>query len=174
MCAGGRFTTRWIELFRREGIRRTEQGPGDLGDRLLRAFERTHGEGAGSTVIVGADSPTLPAGHVFEALRLLCEGSSAVVSPAEDGGYVLIGLRRPVSALFRQVPWGRAEVLEVTGRRAVEAGVALDVIDGWYDVDDADGVRRLLADLARPEAKRRAPSTVRALRRLDASRKGVV
>src|SRR3990172_3337094 len=64
-------------------VPRTDQGPGDLGARLLRAFERSHAEGASATVIVGVDAPTLPDAHVLEAFRRL-EEAPAVVSPAED------------------------------------------------------------------------------------------
>ena len=120
-----------------------EQGSGDLGGRMHRAFARSHAGGTERTVIVGADSPTLPASLVEAALGRLSAGASAVVSPAEDGGYVLIGMGRPVPELFTGVPWGGPEVMAVTRERAHRAAVDLAEIDGWYDVDDAGGLLRL-------------------------------
>lgn len=143
------------------GIEPTEQGPGDLGERMLRAFERSDH----AAVIIGADCPTLPAGHVESALRLLREGARAVVSPADDGGYVLIGMSAPCPALFDGVPWGTASVMDRTRRRAEESGVGLVEIDGWHDVDDIDALHRLRDELATSAG--RAPATARFLESLD-------
>jgi rSAM/selenodomain-associated transferase 1 len=142
------------------GIAVTEQGPGDLGERMLRAFERSDDV----TVIIGADCPTLPAGHVESALRLLREGAQAVVSPADDGGYVLIGMSAPHPALFDGVPWGTAAVLETTRRRAEESGVQLAEIEGWHDVDDIEDLHRLRNELITSAG--RAPRTARFLESL--------
>jgi len=142
----------------------TGQGPGDLGSRLLRCFERTAREGARATVIVAADAPTLPRSRVQRAFRELDTGAPAVLVPSDDGGYVLLGLRRPLPGLFREVPWGGADVLGVTLRRARESGVALEQLAPWYDVDDETGLRRLRAELLRPAAAARAPATARRLR----------
>jgi rSAM/selenodomain-associated transferase 1 len=141
----------------------TRQGAGDLGRRLLRCFERARAEGARATVVLGTDSPTLPAGHVREALDALDSGAPAVVCPASDGGYVLVGLLRPLAELFREVPWGGPDVLAVTFARARSHGIALRTVTPWYDIDDADDLERLRNELAAPAARRRAPATTRAL-----------
>jgi rSAM/selenodomain-associated transferase 1 len=121
------------------GIHCTLQGEGDLGARMLRAFERSAKEGSEATVIVGADAPTLPPGRIEQAVDELLRGSPAVVCPSDDGGYVLIGLRRPVPRLFRSIPWGGERVLQVTRERARESGIRLHELEPWYDVDvDAD------------------------------------
>jgi rSAM/selenodomain-associated transferase 1 len=137
----------------------TKQGPGDLGRRLLRAFRRSRRAGARATVVIGADAPTLPRSLVDGAFRELDRGRPAVVAPADDGGYVLLGMDRPRGALLHGVPWGGSRVLAVTRRRAAAAGLGLRELAGWYDVDDLASLARLEADLARPEAARRAPAT---------------
>ena len=144
-----------------DALRLREQGEGDLGRRLLRAFRTSHAEGAAATVVIGADSPTLPAAHVAGAFEALREGAAVVIAPAEDGGYVLLGLRQPQDALFREVEWGGNRVHETTLRRAVECGLSPVELPGWFDVDDADGMRRLREELARPSAAARAPATAR-------------
>jgi rSAM/selenodomain-associated transferase 1 len=142
---------------------RTEQGAGDLGDRLHRAFVRSRAGGAERTVIVGADAPTLPPEHVEEAFRRLVAGAPAVVSPADDGGYVLIALADPSAALFDGIPWGGSDVMATTRRRAKAEGIALVEIAPWYDVDEAESLARLEREVETSAGLRRAPATARAL-----------
>jgi rSAM/selenodomain-associated transferase 1 len=145
------------------GISLHEQGPGDLGKRMSRAFDRSSAEGAAATIIIGADCPTLPAAHVRRAFELLENEAEAVLTPAEDGGYVLVGLSRPRPELFHAIPWGTADVLGMTRSRAQQHGIALLETEGWYDVDDIGGIRRLRSDLS---ITSRAPATLRALQSL--------
>jgi rSAM/selenodomain-associated transferase 1 len=140
------------------------QGAGDLGRRLLRCFASGP---AGPTLILGSDAPTLPAERIPEAFAALERGGDAVVVPAADGGYVLVGMARPQAELLRQIPWGTPRVLAVTERRAAEAGIVLRRLPTWYDVDELDDLLRLRAELRRPEGARRATETARLLAGLD-------
>lgn len=149
-----------------EGIVVTEQGPGDLGRRMLAAMVRSHDSGARATVIIGADAPTLPANHVHTAFERLDATDPAVISPAEDGGYVLIGLREPRPHLFHEIAWGGSSVCAATRRRAAEAGLSLFELPVWYDVDDAESLERLRAQLQAVTARQRAPETSRVVERL--------
>jgi len=146
-----------------EGIDLRLQIPGELGTRMLHAFERTCGRVSGATVIVGADCPTLPPAHVRLAFEALEEGAPAVLAPAADGGYVLIGMTEPRPELFDDIPWGGTDVAQATRRRAEQAGIDLLEIEPWYDVDELDSLRRLRYDLARSPGSSRAPATTRAL-----------
>ena len=145
----------------------TEQGPGDLGQRLHRAFARSHETGAARTVLIGSDSPTLPPERLSDALCALRGGAELVVAPAEDGGYVLIGMRAPLPELFLEVPWGEAGVMEATRLRAADHGIPIAELPAWYDVDDRAGLERLRAELADPAVARRAFHTARVLTKLD-------
>ena len=84
---------------------------------------------------MGSDSPDLPPVHVKRAFRLL-KHRDVVLGPALDGGYYLIGLRAPAPALFRDIRWGSAAVLEETVHAAAADGLSLALTPPWYDVDD--------------------------------------
>jgi rSAM/selenodomain-associated transferase 1 len=152
----------------------TLQGPGDLGDRMLRTFRRSRETGAEATVIVGSDSPTLPPAYVESAFGLLAAGTPAVLGEASDGGYVLIGCREPVAALFREISWGGPDVARQTRERAREARVELARLPAWYDVDDIDGLRRLADELRDPAVASLAPATSAWLARVDAFRNSML
>lgn len=145
------------------GIERRVQGPGDLGARLLRAFRDSAAGGHDATIVIGSDSPTLPPQRITAAFDALASGARAVVAPSRDGGYVLIGMRRPVPELFQGVPWGAAEVLESTRVRAAEARIELAEVRGWYDVDRLRDLELLEGDLRDPATAARAPATARYL-----------
>ncbi len=138
-------------------LTRTLQGEGDLGARMHRAILRALSGGAARVAIIGADAPTLPGLLVEEAFGRLARGADAVVVPAEDGGYVLVGASRPVPALFAAILWGTPSVLADSRRRALEAGLALEETERWHDVDVAADLSRLSAELGRHPS--RAPAT---------------
>ena len=141
------------------GIPVRAQGQGNLGERLDRAFARAHRDGATATLIMGTDSPTLPASHVENAFDLLDGGTAVVLGPAEDGGYVLVGLREPLTELFRDVPWSGPDVLRTTVERARTIDAALRLLAPWFDVDDRDGLRRLCEYPTAESGSERAPRT---------------
>jgi rSAM/selenodomain-associated transferase 1 len=107
------------------------QGDGDLGERLERFFRRELVDGA-AVVVVGADSPTLPLGHVEAAFAAL-DSADVVLGPATDGGYYLLGCRR-LPPVFDAVAWGGPDVLAQTVAR-LPASWRLALLPPWYDVD---------------------------------------
>ncbi len=124
------------------------QGAGGLGDRLERWFERRFAAGAAGAVAVGADAPSLPLRYLEAAFDEL-ERHSAVVGPAQDGGYYLLGLRAPVLPVFEGIDWGTATVLCETLDRLRRLGVSFSVLPEWYDVDTGADLDRLRSDLAK-------------------------
>jgi rSAM/selenodomain-associated transferase 1 len=112
----------------------TPQAPGDLGMRLLRLVEQLFAEGAGCVVLVGSDSPTLPLEYIEQAFALLAT-SDVVLGPATDGGYYLIGCRRPDPRLFAGIPWSTNRVLADTVAAIGTVGWSLGLLPPWYDVD---------------------------------------
>ena len=143
-----------------EGLPHTLQGDGDLGARIARALTRAFDEGASRVVIIGGDVPTLPAVLVEEAFANLA-AAPVVITPALDGGYVLIGATPPCPPLFDGVPWGTADVLDTTRRLASEAGIVLRETRAWGDVDTFADLRRLEDEIA--SAPGRAPVTAEAI-----------
>lgn len=137
----------------------TSQGPGDLGDRLLRAFRRVNGSGDSRAVVLGADAPTLPRDRIDRAFAALDRGADAAVVPAADGGYVALGIRgEPPPALFAGIPWGTDRVLEATLEAAGRAGVRLARLAPWFDVDLPGDLGRLAGTCRADPA--RAPATL--------------
>lgn len=90
-----------------------DQGEGDLGSRMNRAFQKHFGRGARRVVVVGCDCPENRSDTIARAFEML-EEEPCVIGPAHDGGYYLIGLNRPQPELFRAIDWGTAQVLEQT------------------------------------------------------------
>jgi rSAM/selenodomain-associated transferase 1 len=89
------------------------QPDGDLGARILAALKASDGP----TLVIGTDCPTMMPAHLRKAADVLRGDTDAVVYPAEDGGYVLIGMRKPLPALFVGMIWSSAEVMDETRRR---------------------------------------------------------
>lgn len=125
------------------GVRLVPQGEGNLGARLERALKFLLDESCEAASVIGTDTPDLPVSLLVEAFAALRQ-ADAVVAPARDGGYVLIGERRHIPELFRDIPWSTGQVLTATRRRAAEAAVDLREVGGWEDVDDIESLRRLL------------------------------
>lgn len=125
------------------GVECRDQPEGDLGRRMLAAFEWQCVRRP--VLLVGTDCPALSSVDLQQAAQTLHQGRDAVLIPAEDGGYVLIGLRRPLPALFEGVAWGTERVLEQTRDRLRACGVRWHETAPLWDVD-------LPADLARLQA----------------------
>ncbi|TVR10289.1 MAG: DUF2064 domain-containing protein [Phormidium sp. GEM2.Bin31] len=114
------------------------QGSGDLGDRLVRAFQEGFAEGVERLVVVGIDCPELDEGTIARALESL-EEADLVLGPATDGGYYLMGLRAmPVERfepLCEGIDWGSDRVLGQTLARSQELGLTVKQLLPLSDVD---------------------------------------
>lgn len=121
----------------------------DLGQVLHAASQQLFADGHGHVVLVNADSPTLPPGRLTDALAFLeADGERLVLGPAIDGGYYLIGLKRPARELFTDIPWSTSETLVRTRDRARELGLPVAELAQWYDVDDAETLALLTNELS--------------------------
>ena len=153
-------------------VRWFEQQGRDLGERLTAAIERAFDAGFGPVVVLGTDSPTLPAAYVARALdALACEEADAALCPADDGGYYLVGLARPAPELFRGVEWSTPRAYAQTAANAARLRLRLLELPLWYDVDTPADLRRLRAELSTDEqARRRAPATYQWLKSREADK----
>lgn len=113
----------------------------DLGERMADALATALESGA-RAVLVGSDCPALDARRLAEAFRAL-EEVEAVFNPAEDGGYMLVGLRRPLPEAFRDIPWSGPEVMERTRERLRALGVGWRELPALWDVDRPEDLARL-------------------------------
>lgn len=129
-------------LHARLGVALARQPDGDLGTRMLAAITATNGPG----LVIGTDCPALTPDHLRRAADTLRGGSDVVVFPAEDGGYVLIGMRAPEPSLFSNMRWSLPDVMaETRGRLALLGRTWQEPISLW-DVDlpvDLDRLREI-------------------------------
>lgn len=117
---------------------------GDLGERMFGAFEAALA-GHARALLMGSDCPALGPSHLRRAERALRAGCDAVIGPAEDGGYVLIGLARLDPRLFERIAWGSAGVLEETRARLAALGWRWRELETLWDVDRPEDYQRLTA-----------------------------
>jgi uncharacterized protein len=113
------------------------QADGDLGARMKDAFARAFGDGAERVVIVGSDLPEVSASLLRHAFGLL-DAHPAVIGPARDGGYYLLGLRGMVDGIFDGMEWSTPHVLAATLERFDAAGVRPAALEVLADVDTVD------------------------------------
>jgi rSAM/selenodomain-associated transferase 1 len=120
----------------------SSQGPGNLGERMHRAFAQALKEHE-RVILIGSDCPALKASDLRAAARALQKGASAVLAPAEDGGYALIGLKRNSRRLFSRIEWGGPKVMAQTRRRLKALRWRWTELRTLWDVDRPEDVRRL-------------------------------
>jgi rSAM/selenodomain-associated transferase 1 len=124
-----------------DAIALKSQCDGDLGARMLAALEAANGP----TLVIGTDCPALTPDHLRAAADILRGGSDAVVIPAEDGGYVLIGMRAAQPALFCDMRWSTSGVMVETRRRLERLSMSWREPVTLWDVDlpaDLDRLRQ--------------------------------
>lgn len=110
------------------------QNPGDLGQRLQAAVDEAFTDGARRIVIIGTDCPSLDEvtlGKAFDAL----DRADLVYAPADDGGYVLVGLSGPCPAIFQKIDWGGPEVLRQSLAAAKASAKNIFLLPTFPDVD---------------------------------------
>jgi len=131
------------------GLSLREQGEGDLGIRMAGALETAVADGS-AALLIGSDCPALTAEYLRAAAHACAGANDAVFGPAEDGGYVLIGLvRRPSPQLFENMAWGTATVMQETRLRLARLDWRWTELATLWDVDrleDLPRLRQLLAE----------------------------
>ena len=116
------------------GVRLSDQGPGDLGQRLAAAAKRVI-DCDERILLIGTDCPELDGKRLGEAAFRL-ESHDAMIHPARDGGYVLLGLARTDPSLFEDIAWSTNTVAATTIARIEALGWSLFVGDVLSDIDD--------------------------------------
>jgi hypothetical protein len=121
----------------------------DLTARLVAVCAELFRSGCDAAILIDSDTPTLPTERLDRAVAVMSDGGHDLVfGPSEDGGYYLIGLRRPHPELFEGMRWSTPTVLEETLRRAHALGLSSTRLSAWYDVDTAADLVRLQAEIA--------------------------
>lgn len=125
----------------------TPQQGEELGERMEKSFRDCFAQGFSTAVLIGSDFPDLTAEVVEQAFRNLDNGHDAVVGPAFDGGYYLIGFRADTFApdLFGGMRWGENSVFEKTLNRLHARGYRTRLAPAWHDIDTAQDLESLQA-----------------------------
>jgi uncharacterized protein len=147
LCYTPEYEEEAFECVEREGSMMLAQRGGDLGERLHNCFADLFESGFDVVVVIGADSPTLPASHLVQAFESLKNADDIVLGPAEDDGYYLIGMTRLHKTVFENIPWSTSGVLSATRDQAGRAGLNLILLPVWYDVDTPEELDRLKREL---------------------------
>ena len=143
----------FLALAESGAIELRQQPDGDLGERMLQAISVSATEAG--CLVIGTDCPLLSPADLRGAANALLD-NNAVVAPAEDGGYVLIGLRQATRRVFQDIDWSTDQVMAQTRQRLTEAAYTWHEISSFWDVDRSTDFERLLplfpelADCIRP------------------------
>ncbi len=135
----------WFQQF--EGFDLWPQPAGGLGEKLTAWFEFACATDD-RVLVIGSDSPTLPVEYIMDAIAAL-DSHDCVIGPAHDGGYYLLGLRRPVPQLFAGIEWSGPQVFSQTLERAAEQGLRVFQLPAWNDIDEVADLTLLHEQLMR-------------------------
>ncbi len=117
----------------------------DLGERMHHAAEITLAENA-FVVLIGSDCPAITTDILNQSYQHLSDGKDAVLGPASDGGYYLIGVKKPNSRIFQDITWGEGNVAERTRQNFTELGLDYVELEELSDIDTPDDYQRYVSD----------------------------
>lgn len=124
-----------------QNMRYFPQQGADLGERLHYAFHWTHDQGYQYTFVIGSDSPQIRAETIAHARAALDE-ADVVPGPSDDGGYYLLGMKRPHD-VFSNIPMSTSRVTAMTIEAAQRQGLRVQTIETLFDVDEMPDLQRL-------------------------------
>jgi rSAM/selenodomain-associated transferase 1 len=123
------------DLWSVPGYTKRMQSGTNLGERMLNSFKELFEQGFTRIVIIGSDCLQLQTENLQEAVTLL-ESNTAVIGPASDGGYYLLGLTKLYPELFVNKPWSTNQVLTKTIDDFNNQGISYALLEELSDIDD--------------------------------------
>ncbi len=127
--------------FSKFGIKLIPLPKGDLGQRMFYAFKNVLSSGYQKAVLVGTDIPDLTGSTILQAIKALTH-SDIVFGPAQDGGYYLVGIKKPIKEIFEDVPWSSKHTLEKSIERAKYHNYKVDFTEELSDIDTIEDVKK--------------------------------
>lgn len=145
-----------------------EQTGSDLGEKMFNAFQFAFHKKTDAVVMIGTDSPSFPFDYIEQAFEFLETNSDVVLGKTEDGGFYLIGLRKPVKEIFENVRWSSPDTFEQVFENIHRLNLHLREVPSWYDVDEQADFEKLREEiLHNKNAQRRAPATFELINRWE-------
>jgi len=146
----------------RYGVHLWEQKGANLGERMNQALTTALGKGYQYALLIGTDLPTFSAQACLIAIHTL-KNHDVVFGPTSDGGYYLVGIKRPAPELFRDIPWSTPSVLYVSLDKAQGLGLVVGHLDPQHDIDTIEDLKVLVTDLQGPGKKNFSTRTANVL-----------
>ncbi|HET7153630.1 MAG TPA: TIGR04282 family arsenosugar biosynthesis glycosyltransferase [Candidatus Kapabacteria bacterium] len=122
------------------GFMFADQGPGDLGERMRRAFRMVFDSGVRKAVIVGTDVPDISSGSLIEAIRSL-DDADTVIGPSRDGGYYLLGMKKLHDEVFSDIEWSGVNVFTETMKQLEAKRLSVHKMPELADIDTEEDMR---------------------------------
>ena len=122
------------DLWSVPGYTKRKQNGNDLGERMLNSFKELFDQGFTQIIIIGSDCLQLKMETLEEAIALL-ESNNAVIGPARDGGYYLLGLTKFYPELFINKPWSTDKVFAKTIEDFIDLGISYAFLEELSDID---------------------------------------
>lgn len=142
-CAPSKDHDFFTEMAQLYNIETFDQRGSNLGEKIINAFNDYFSTGYNSIVLIGSDSPTMPAEYIEMAYQKL-EDNDFVVGPCCDGGMYLVGAKQKLDpVIFQDIPWDTSEVLNLVLEKLFNRNIRFALLPFWYDVDNADDLKFL-------------------------------
>jgi len=106
----------------------------ELGERMTNAFRKVFSHGAKKAIIIGTDIPDLSSQIIKEAIRKL-DKTDLVIGPSKDGGYYLLGMKKYLPALFKNIEYGTNSVFAETIAKAEKLNLTYSTLELLQDID---------------------------------------
>ena len=132
----------FLELLDKQCIELNRQQGKNLGERMANAIRNALSQHR-YAIVIGTDAPVIDADYLKAAFQQLAQGTGVVLGPAEDGGYVLIGLSTFEPRLFENIDWGTEQVLQQTLDRIKQTGLSLYQMPVQWDVDNPEDLLKI-------------------------------
>lgn len=123
-----------LPVIEKESSLRLQKGD-NLGERMSNAFTEVFASGAQKVLIIGTDCPGLDSIIIKQAFDAL-DTHQAVIGPASDGGYYLLGMKNFQQGLFEDIPWSTSKVLELTIQKCATHQLTYTLLKELSDIDN--------------------------------------
>jgi rSAM/selenodomain-associated transferase 1 len=134
----------FLECCKKYNVHTYDQTGRDLGERMSHAIKISL-EKYKHVILIGTDAPSLDNVLIEQAISTLRTDSKTVIVPAEDGGYVLIGMSGHYQEIFLAVPWGTDRVMKKTRGNIIALGLKVNELSARWDIDRVEDYRRYKA-----------------------------